>query len=145
MVRGKVCRLGSESSAKRIEHKSPDPKQSPRALIYHHPKADITPCNQFTGRDVAAGIWRIGQPNLENILLISLYWSRDALELPKKFLDAIEWEAQNHIPVHVGGDLNAQAVGQRHVHGEGFPGGEAALRLHSDMHERGRGTYVCHE
>ena len=109
MVRGKVCRLGSESSAKRIEHKSPDPKQCPRALIYHHPKADITPCNQFTGRDVAAGIWRIGQPDLENILLISLYWSREALELPKKCLDAIEWAAQNQIPVHVGGDLNAHS------------------------------------
>ena len=81
MVRGKVCGLGSESMAKRIELKSPDPKQSPRAIIYHHPSAKITPCNQFTGRDVAVGIWNIGQPDLENILLVSLYWSREALEL----------------------------------------------------------------
>ena len=31
------------------------------------------------------------------------------MELPKKFLDAIEWEAQNHIRVHVGGDLSAHS------------------------------------
>ena len=77
VVRGMVCGLGRESMVNRIELKSPDPKQSPYAIIYHHPKADITPCNQFTGRDVSTGIWHISQPDLENILLISLYWSRE--------------------------------------------------------------------
>ena len=53
IVRVKVCRLGSESLAKRIEHKSPDPKQSPRAIIYHHPKAEAgrlaSPVTLLTG------------------------------------------------------------------------------------------------
>ena len=43
VVWGKVCGLGGEAVAKRIELKSPDPKQSPRAIIYHHPNAKITP------------------------------------------------------------------------------------------------------
>ena len=31
------------------------------------------------------------------------------MELPRKFLDAVEWAAQNQIPIHVGGDLNAHS------------------------------------
>ena len=109
VVRGNECGLSSAASAKRIECKSADPTQFPHAIIYHHPKANITPCPQFTGRDVAVGIWQIGQPDLENILLVSLFWSREAVELLRKCLDAVEWAAQNQIPVHVGGDLNAHS------------------------------------
>ena len=58
---------------------------------------------------MAVGIWQIGQPDLENISLVSLYWSREAMELPRKFLDAVEWAAQDQIHVHVGGDLNAHS------------------------------------
>ena len=96
VVRGDVCGLGSASSTRRIECKSVDPKQFEGAIIYYNPKADITPCPQFTGRNVA-----MGQPDLENILLISLYWSREAIELQKKLLGAIEWAAKNQIPVRV--------------------------------------------
>ena len=39
--------------------------------------------------------------------MISLYWTREAVELQKKCLDAIERAAQNQIPVLLGGDLNA--------------------------------------
>ena len=84
MVRGNVCGLGSTFATRRIECKSVDPKQFPRAIIYQHPGADILPCPQITGRDVAVGLWRISQPDLENFLILSLYWSGEALELPKK-------------------------------------------------------------
>ena len=104
LVRGNVGGLGSASSTRFIEGR-------PKAVSTHN---NILPRQsqhhtQFKGRDAAVGVWRIGQPNLENILLISLYWSREALELPKKFLDGIEWAAQNQIPVHMGADQKAHS------------------------------------
>ena len=79
VVRGNMRGLGSASLTRLIEYKSANPKQFPCAIIYYHTNTNITSCPKFTGRDVAVGKWRIRQPNLENILLISLYRSREAL------------------------------------------------------------------
>ena len=41
VVRGNVCGLASAALVKCIECKLADPKQFPRLIIYHHPKANI--------------------------------------------------------------------------------------------------------
>ena len=117
-----MCGLGNASSTKLRECKTVDPRQPTRAIIYPDHMASITLYPQFIGRDVAVGIWKISQPDLENILLISIYWSQEAIELPKKFLDvggtepgpnSCGWRSEHPL----------KALGQRNGHGEGLPGG----------------------
>ena len=45
-----------------------------RAMIYCHQGTKLAPCPELTGRDVACGLWDIGMPNLQQIMLVSLYW-----------------------------------------------------------------------
>ena len=52
-------------------------KEKPaRALIYYHNQMEISPCPQFTGRDVVSALWDVGLPGLTQIMLISLYRDR---------------------------------------------------------------------
>ena len=82
----------------------------PRALIYCHRDSRVSPCANFTGRDVACGLWKAGMPQLEQVMLISVYWDCKAKNLPTGFTDCLKWCSENRIPVHIGGDLNAHST-----------------------------------
>ena len=84
-----------------------DQDKPTRALIYHHQEAKVAPCPEFTGRDVACGLWDVGMPNLPQVMLISLYWDARYSAFPQKFLDCLKMCREKSIPVHVGGDFNA--------------------------------------
>ena len=105
--RGRVCCLDNQHT--KIAHPAQKSKDSPRAIIYHHKDVNIIPCLEFTGRDIAVGIWNIGMPNMPQLVLISVYWSGDDNTLPPKLLRCLAWAAQNNLPVHLGGDLNSHS------------------------------------
>ena len=94
----------------------------PRALIYCHKDAKVSPFGQFTCRDVACGLWDIGMPNLKQIMLISVYWDCKRKQIPQQFLDCLAWCRDNRVPVHVGGDFNAHSTlwGGRSDTGRGY-------------------------
>ena len=81
-----------------------------RDMIYHHRNTPLAAHPEFTGRDVAAGIWDVGMPNLQQIMLISLYWDGKHSALPAKFIDCLKWCRDKKIPVHIGGDVNAHST-----------------------------------
>ena len=83
--------------------------EPPRAMIYCHKDSRVSPCSQFQSRDVACGLWKINMPDLDQIMLLSVYWDSKMKELPKEFLECLEWCAAHAIPVHVGGDMNAHS------------------------------------
>ena len=78
-----------------------------RAMIYHHRNTPIAAHPAFTGRDVAAGLWDVGMPNLQQMMLVSLYWDGRQPTLPTKFIDCLKWCRSKKIPIHIGGDFNS--------------------------------------
>ena len=72
-----------------------------RAMIYCHQGTKLAPCPQLTGRDVACGLWDIGMPNLQQIMLVSLYWDGKFADLPQKFIDCLKWCQNKKVPLHI--------------------------------------------
>ena len=87
-----------------------DQSKPARALIYNHKDANVAPCPEFTGRDVACGLWDVGKANLPQVMLISLYWDINFTGFPQKFLDCLRMCRDKKIPVHIGGDFNAHQI-----------------------------------
>ena len=107
MVKGKPA--GLEGQHALIYANCAEDKPS-RARIYSHTNAKVAPCPAFTGRDVACGLWDVGMPNLQQVMLVSIYWDGKFSELPQKFLDCLKWCRANKIPVHIGGDFNSHST-----------------------------------
>ena len=59
MVRGKPAGLNGQH---KWLHANCEQDRPARSLIYYHVDMEISPCPQFTGRDVASALWDIDLP-----------------------------------------------------------------------------------
>ena len=73
-------------TAKKVIMANCDDNAPSRALIYHPENTHIAPHQEFTGRDVAAGLWDVGMPNLQQMMLVSQYWDGKHPTLAEKFI-----------------------------------------------------------
>ena len=107
IVRGRP--VGLDTSKKVIIANCGDEAPS-RAMIYHHPDTQVAAHPAFTGRDVAAGLWDTGMPNLQQMMIVSLYWDGKHPTLPAKFIECLKWCKEKKMPIHIAGDFNAHST-----------------------------------
>ena len=104
MVRGRPAGLDNQHTQ---IYANCDDQKPTRAMIYSHRSARVAPCPAFTGRDVACGLWDVDMPNLQQVMLVSLYWDGKFSHLPQKFLDCLRECKEKGLPLHIGGDFNS--------------------------------------
>ena len=85
-------------------------KSRPRAVLYCRKGLSVFECVEFSDKDLAVGLWDMGDKDIPRVVLAAWYWEITKPEIPQNLVNLLNWCTSNSIPCIVNGDSNTHTL-----------------------------------